>query len=168
MDTHITRPNQVNTGLPMLEEALLWTMRAWVIGHSRRVDVGARIDRVFRRLGAPHASLYLAGFMGVLSRTATRVLEVNCVCHPEVSADEAALLRVLLLQQDEAYEDAYALLASMTTEVGAAAGCDHACRLALALQDAGHTLGRKKDVPRDRGGLVSSHLSGRPASATLH
>jgi hypothetical protein len=167
MDLHVTRPDQVSTGLPMLEEALLWTMRAWVIGHSRRVDVEARIDRVFSRLGVPEAGAYLAGFMGVLSRTATRVLEVNCVCHPEVSDDEAALLRVAALQQGEAYEDAYALLAGMTTEVGAAAGCDQACRLALALQDAGQILRREKDIPPGHGGLVSSYPR-RPASATLH
>ena len=85
----------------MLENALLWAMRAWVIGHSRNVDVATRIERLFESLGAPDAAPHLDGFMRVLSRTANRVLEVNCVCHTAVSVDEASLLSLFALQQKE-------------------------------------------------------------------
>ena len=167
VERHVTRPSQLCTGLPMLENALLWSMRAWVIGHSRRVDVSERIARVFDRLGAPEAARHLDGFMWSLSQTATRVLEVHCVCYSEVSGDEAALLHLLALQQDEEYEEAFSLMAAMTIERGAVLACDHACRLVLALRDAGQTLHRKPHAaaacdPRwaDQGG--------RELSQTVH
>jgi hypothetical protein len=167
VDQHVTHPNPSCTGLPMLENALLWAMRAWVIGHSRRVDVADRIGRVFDRLGAQGAARHLDRFMAVLSQSATRVLEVHCVCHTDISADEAALLHLFSLQQDEAYEEAHLLLASMTIEPGAVLGCDHAGRLALALRDAGQTLQRKTDPaapvdPRWAG------LGGQGMSQTIH
>jgi hypothetical protein len=167
VDQHVTRPSQSCTGLPMLENALLWAMRAWVIGHSRRVDVAERIDRVFDRLGAQGAARHLDRFMSVLSRSATRVLEVHCVCHTEVSDDEAALLHLFALQQDEAYEEAYILLAGMTIEQGAVLGCDHACRLALALRDAGQTLQRKAGAAA-QGDPRWADLGGHAGSQTVH
>jgi hypothetical protein len=167
VDGHVTRPSQSCTGLPMLENALLWAMRTWVIGHARRVDVAERIDRVFDRLGAPEATRHLERFMSVLARSATRVLEVHCVCHTEVSDDEAALLHLLALQQDEAYEEAYSLLAGMTIEEGAVLGCDHACRLVLALRDAGQTLQRKPDATTP-GDPRWADLGGHGMSQTVH
>jgi hypothetical protein len=69
VDRHVTRPGQSCTGLPMLEDALLWAMRAWVIGHARRVDVAERIDLVFDRLGAPGAHRWADLGERCLSRT---------------------------------------------------------------------------------------------------
>lgn len=162
IDRHVSRPNQLCTGLPMLENALLWAMRAWVIGHSRRIDVASRIERLFESLGAPEAAPHLDAFMRVLSRTASRVLEVHCVCHTEVSDDEAALLSLFALQQDESYDEAYALLAELTIESGIVTGCDSACRLVLALRDAGQTL---RTMPGDARWSMVSGDSGLP---TLH
>jgi hypothetical protein len=128
------------TALPTLENALLWTMRAWVIGRCRNRDTAGRIAEVFGKLGAPACARHLDGFMTALGRGAIRCLEVNCVCHPEVSDDEAVLLEIFALQQQEHYDEAYELLAGMTTEFSAAAGCDSANQLALALRDAGQGL----------------------------
>ena len=130
------------TALPALENALLWSMRAWVIGHCRSVDVTDRIDQVFVQFRAPTAARYLDAFMQTLCRGATRTLEVNCVCNPDVSADESALLDVYALQQAGYEEEARALLGRMTIRQAAAAGCDYAARLVLALNVAGHSLPR--------------------------
>jgi hypothetical protein len=50
--------------LPDLENALLWSMRAWVIGHCRHADVSAQIEEVLAKLGTAEAAGDLDRFMG--------------------------------------------------------------------------------------------------------
>ncbi len=170
---HSLRPVSLRSNLTTLENALLWTMRAWVIGHCQRVDVAHRIETVFDQLGAPEAAASLGGFMSALSQGAKRVLEVNCVCCPDVSEDEAALLRVVALQQEEAHEEAFAVLSDMTVERATASACDNGYRLILALNSAGHTLPRHS-LSRSGGTNLHhlrgtfSHPRGASPSHTLH
>lgn len=126
--------------LPPLENALLWTMQAWVVGFCRGSDVAKRIADVYGELGAPEAAGYLDGFMWVLSQGATRLLEVNCVCCDTVSADERALLDVLALLQEEQEGEALALLATMAMPGAALAARSSALRLVRMLNGAGHQL----------------------------
>ncbi len=154
--------------LPMIEAALLWSMRAWVIGHCRGVDVAGRIGTMFTQLEAPRAADYLDGFMQTLCRSATRTLEVNCVCYPTLSADEAALLDVHALQQLGYEDEAYAVLRRMLTHAGAVTGCDRSARLTLLLTAAGHSLPRTADAVR-RHAFVQYATSGAAAVSThLH
>ena len=153
--------------LPLLENALLWTMRAWAIGHAHNRDTGGLIVDVFDKLGVPGCARHLDGLMTVLSLGATRHLEVNCVCYSEVSEDEAMLLEVFALQQQEHHEAAYELLSEITTEAAAALGCDSANRLAHLLREAG--LGLSPDLhDRVRGRILSCGPVSRAASSTLH
>jgi hypothetical protein len=126
--------------LPVLEDVLLWCMRAWVIGRCRGVATGTRIERALARIGLSEACGYLEGFMWALSRGARRTIEIDCVCHPEVSADERMLLAVFALEQQEAHDDAYAILARLLTERAATAACESAQHLALMLSAAGEVL----------------------------
>lgn len=75
--------------------------------------------------------------MHALRCGAVRTLEVNCVCNLVVSDDEAQLLHIISLQQQERHEDAYESLTTLTTEYAAIAGCDSANRIALTLAEAG-------------------------------
>lgn len=152
--------------LPPLENALLWSMRVWVIGHCRTLDVADRIHQVFTRLHAPAATSYLDAFMQTLCRGATRTLEVNCVCNPEVSADESDLLDIYALQQARYEDEAQALLGRMTTRNAAAAGCDYAARVVLALNVAGHSLPRMPAALRRHAFL--HHATAGAASASVH
>jgi len=126
--------------LPLADHALLWTMQAWVVGHCHGGDVAGRITGVYADLGAPEAAGYLDGFMWAMSQGATRLLEVNCVCCPGVSADERALLDVFALQQEGRGEEALELLGSMMTPGAALAAHGGARRLVAALNGAGHVL----------------------------
>jgi hypothetical protein len=136
----------VQSRLPLLENALLWAMRAWTIGSVSHVDVAGRIVLLFTMLKAPEAAGYLGGFMWVLSRSAKRGLDINCTCNPDVSADESRLLDVLALQQEGFHDGALTLLAGMMSRQAASAGCDSALRLVQALQHAGHRLPRGQDA----------------------
>lgn len=127
-------------GLPDAENALLWATRAWVIGHCRRVDVTARIEAVLARLGAAEAAHDLNRFMSALRQGALRTIEINCVCHPEVSIDERMLLDVFALQQQEDHDDAYAILSCLLTERASVAACESAQRVGLSLAAAGRDL----------------------------
>ncbi|MCG7360294.1 hypothetical protein MHZ93_03360 [Roseomonas sp. ACRSG] len=126
--------------LPLLDNALLWTMQAWVVGYCRDGDVAERIADIYAELGAPEAAGYLDGFMWVLSQGATRLLEVNCVCCDIVSADERALLDVFALVQERQEGEALALLATMAMPGAALAARSSALRLVAALNEAGHHL----------------------------
>jgi len=126
--------------LPRLETALLWAMRAWVLGLLRDTDVAPRIVAVFTRLGAPEAMASFDGLMRGLAHGARRVLDVNCVCHPRVSGDEQSLLDACALRQAGRWQDALALLGTLTTPAAAAACNDSAARLMAVLNAAGHML----------------------------
>ncbi|MDR3519070.1 MAG: hypothetical protein P4M00_25000 [Azospirillaceae bacterium] len=126
--------------LPSLERLLLWTMRAWVLGHCHGRDAETGIRNVFDRLGTPEAVASLDGFMTALSLGARRVLEVNCVCNRTLSDDERALLCAIGFEQEEASEDAFNLLTPLISERAAAAACISARRLAVALQSQGYWL----------------------------
>ena len=136
--------------LPELENALLWCMRAWVIGYAEHKRVSHRIAAVFNRLGAPGGAEELERFMGLLSRNVRRMVEVNCVCCEQVSADEHLLLDVFALQQQEDHSAAYALMARLINEPAAEAACDHAQRLALALAASGRALAETFPLPIGR------------------
>lgn len=86
--------------LPVAENALLWCMRAWVVGLHRDIDAERRIEDVLDRLGAPGAAGCLSGFMWALRHGAVRTIGVECACQPRVSADERALLGVFALAQE--------------------------------------------------------------------
>jgi hypothetical protein len=126
--------------LPLLDNALLWTMQAWVVGQCRGGDVAKRIADVYADLGAPEAAGYLDGFMWVLSQGAIRLLEVNCVCCDTVSADERALLDVFALVQEAQEGEALALLGTMAMPGAALAARSSALRLVAALNEAGQCL----------------------------
>jgi hypothetical protein len=128
------------TALPVLDNALLWTMQAWVVGHCRDAEVVGRIADVYAELGAPEAAGYLDGFMWVLSQGATRLLAVNCTCCDTVSADERALLDVFALLQEGREEESLALLGTMVLPGAALAARSSAIRLIWALKEAGHML----------------------------
>lgn len=134
--------------LPLLDNALLWTMQAWVVGHCRDADVGSRVADIYAELGAPEAAGYLDGFMWVLSQGATRLLEVNCVCCDIVSADERALLDIFALVQEGQEEEALALLGTMAMPGAALAARSSALRLMAALNQAGQYLPESGTVLR--------------------
>lgn len=123
--------------LPNLDHALLWTMRAWVLGHCRNRDTGDQIRQVFQTLGVPEGPCQLDRFMRALSHGALRSLEINCVCNPHFSADEVRLLEVFRLQQQERHDEAFETLSGLTVEFAAIAGCDSANRIVLALAECG-------------------------------
>ena len=129
--------------LPLLESSLLWAIRAWAIGCRRGVSVETRLARLFRQLRAPLALGYLNGLMWALNGGATRILDVNCVCHDVVSDDEALLLDVLALQQAKRDADARALLGRITTRGAARIGAQSAAGLVESLRAAGHILPRE-------------------------
>ncbi|HTT82581.1 MAG TPA: hypothetical protein VMF67_03790 [Rhizomicrobium sp.] len=126
--------------LPVPESVLLWSMRAWVIGHCRRLDVSSRIERVLAQLGASEAAHDLNGFMWALRQGALRTIEINCVCHPEVSLDEGMLLALFALQQQEDHDDAYTVLSGLVTERAAIAASESSQRVALLFAVAGNSL----------------------------
>jgi hypothetical protein len=146
--------------LPMLDNALLWAMQAWVVGHCRGGNVANRIADVFAELGAPEAAGYLDGFMWALSQGATRLLEVNCVCHDTISADERALLDAFALVQEGEEDEALALLGTMMTSGAALAARSSASRLLTVLHHAGHVL-------PDAGTALRRHMPVPPTRVPL-
>lgn len=90
-----TRPE-----LPLPETAVLWAMRAWVIGGRRNRRVAPYIGPVFAELGAPEAASLLYELMHAITYWACRTLAVHCPCYPAVSEDEQTLLDVLALTQE--------------------------------------------------------------------
>ena len=161
-------PTETPSTLPLVEHVLLWSMRVWVIGSLRDVDVADRIREIYGRLRAVEASSDLERFMQALSRGATRILDVNCVCYPEVTADESALLDVFGLRQQGCEEEALALLARMVTRNAAIAGCHSASRLVLALNAAGQTLPRGSAASHRHAFLQYSPVYLASASPCLH
>lgn len=147
--------------LPGLDHALLWTMRAWVLGQCRKRETEDQIRQVFQTLGTPDGDRQLDRFMRALSHGARRSLEVNCVCNPLFSEDEARLIGIFRLQQQERHEEAFEALSALTAEFAAIAGCDSANRIALALAECGQVFTdppQPADARRWRSTIVDAGL----------
>lgn len=126
--------------LPPSEGALLWSMRAWVVGQHRGVQAEARAAEALACLGAPDAADYLFGFMFALRHGALRTIAVDCPCRPLVSGDERALLGVFALaQEDQSFEAILSLRTLVTSGAARAAYCS-AEGVAHALIRAGRWL----------------------------
>lgn len=128
--------------LPVAENALLWCMRAWVVGLHRDIDAERRIEDVLARLGAPDAADCLSGFMWALRHGAVRTIGVECACQPRVSADERALLGVFALAQEGQSLEAMLALRGLVSAPAARAAWLSAEGVAGALLRAGRRLAR--------------------------
>ena len=136
----VTSERRERADLSRLENLLLWSMRAWVIGLHRRLPVEEQIDEAFAAVGAAGAAGLLCGFMWILGHGAGRVVEIDCVCHPGISDDERLLLDILALAQHDRSEEAVILLCSMVTARAALEAADSAGRVMACLGAAGQFL----------------------------
>ncbi|WP_158743113.1 hypothetical protein [Acidisphaera sp. L21] len=122
-----------------VERALLWSMRAWVIGYTRRIKVDDRIGQMWSSLGVVEAAGCVDALMWALSNGVTRAVQINCTCNTETSADEQVLLR--LVMQAPVHRDLQWLeLLGMVTPGAAGAICDSGARLRLVLAAGGFNL----------------------------
>jgi hypothetical protein len=136
--------------LPVLENALLWSMRAWTIGLSRGIPVEERIEELFAKLGAPEAAGQLYGFIWIIGHCAARAVEVDCVCNPRVSDHERCLLDVLALTQHGRPAEAEGLLASLVSgQAAAAAAAASARQISQILTASGRFLAPRPLLARD-------------------
>jgi hypothetical protein len=157
----IVPPSDHRDELPPLEQVLLWCMRAWVIGFSRKIEVGPRIARMCAALQVPEAAGYLDGAMWAVGHGARRPVGIHCVCCEGLSADERLLLEVLELHQDERSQRAERLLRTLLRPAAAQAASDSAGRLVAALNAAGHRLAA--DPPFPGMGLLGAAEAACPA-----
>ena len=123
-----------------VEQAILWSMRVWVIGLHHDVAAPSRIRQMMKRLGAGGAAPCLEGFMFALGHGATRRIAIHCTCHDQVEADERILLDVLCLAQQSQQFKALLLLRGMATNDAAWAALRGAQALGTELALAGHVL----------------------------
>jgi hypothetical protein len=146
--------------LPMLENVLLWSMRAWTIGLTRGIPVEERIEELFAKIGAPEAAGQLYGFIWIIGHCSARAVEVDCVCNPHVSADERCLLDILALTQHGRWSYAAGLLASLVSGQAAAAAAASARQVTAVLTASGRFLSLRslpaRDVGRPSGASASS------------
>ena len=152
--------------LPMLENALLWSMRAWTIGVSRSIPVEERIDALFATIGAPDAAGHLYGFIWIIGHCATRAVEVACVCNPRISADEHSLLDILALTQHGRSTEAQGLLGSLVSGQAAAAAAASARQITAILTASGRFLARP--LPACRVELPAGAVASSRHPITVH
>jgi hypothetical protein len=126
--------------LPRLERILLWTIRAWVIGITRKIPVEDQISEAFSRLGAPDATGQLYGFMWMLANGASRTIDIDCTCSRTVSADERCLLDILTFSQHRQSFEAMLALRGMMRPSVAISASESAVAVANALTAAGQHL----------------------------
>lgn len=150
--------------LPIAENALLWCMRAWVVGLHRDIGAERRIEDVLARLGAPIAAEYLFGFMFALRHGAVRTIGVDCPCQPRVSADERTLLGVFALAQEDQSLEAMLALRGLVSAPAAKAAWTSAEGVAGALLRAGQLLTRPQATTARYAVLGRS----APAGVTMH
>jgi hypothetical protein len=155
----LTAGHDERADLSVPESVLLWSMRAWTIGLRRGVPVEERIEEILAKIGAPSAAGQLYGFIWIIGHCAPRVIEVDCVCNPRISADEHRLLDILALTQHGRSADALALLRSLVpAEAAAVAAAASAQRIMAALTASGCFLSlRRRDSGRSPAMAVPDH-----------
>ena len=123
-----------------LENLLLWSMRAWVVGLRRGIPVEERIEGAFAKIGAADAEGQMYGFIWTLGHCASRMIEVGCVCNPQITTDERRLTAILALAQHGRSAEAWILLRSLFTANAAVAAIASAQGLIACLTAAGRIL----------------------------
>ena len=119
------------------EQALLWSMRVWVMGLRHDIAAPSRIREMMKQIGAGGAAPCLDGFMSALGGGATRRIAVYCTCHDRVEADERILLDALCLAQRSQQFKALLLLRGMATNSAARTALRSAQALGTELALAG-------------------------------
>ena len=155
--------------LPQLEAGLLWAMRAWAVGLSRGIEVSNEIHAFFRDIGAPRAALCLDDVMQTLNEGATRMLEVNCVCHPRVSTDEMDMLLAMALHQEGRGAEAVPVLMKLMEPPHAKAGGEAIARFVAQLNRAGLRMPRRSSALRQHqsfGNVLA--FTGKAPTQCLH
>jgi hypothetical protein len=150
--------------LPWLEGTLLGAMRTWVLGRKRGVPADGAIRTIFANLRALEASEHLGHFMTTLSQGCTRMIHVHCTCEPIVSADEALLLDIFAMVQEERADSATDLLMTFVTPEAAYAASAVALAIVRLLNAADNTIGRGPDAMRRH----AADLDYAPAGVRLH
>ena len=123
-----------------VEQAMLWSMRVWVMGLHYDIAAPSRIHELMKRLGADEAAPHLERFMAALGHGATRGIAIHCACHDRVEADERILLDVLCLAQQSQQFKALLLLRGMATDEAARIALHSAEALGTELMLAGYNL----------------------------
>jgi hypothetical protein len=154
--------------LPAVDGVLLWAMRAWAVGMRKKIPVEEKIQNAFARIGAPDATGQLYGFMWILGQGKERILNVDCTCHPFISADERSLLDITALSQQDRSFEALLMLRAMVRPATALAAHDAAKRVAASLSAAGRFLQLRTFETRQY--IIAPGLAGMdtPVLPTLH
>ena len=151
-----------------LENLLLWSMRAWVVGLRRRIPVEERIEEVFAKISAADAAGQMYGFMWILGHCASRTIEVGCVCNPQITADERCLIAILALVQHGRSAEALIVLRTLFTANAAVAAIDSAQRLMACLTAAGRILLPRRPSITDARCVLGGAVPDDCRTVTLH
>lgn len=137
--TSLDRQSNVH-GLRQAEKLMVWAMRVWVVGARERISVDEILRGSFSKAGAPHALAVLDNLMAVIAGGAARKIDISCVCHEHVSADERCLLDVIALYQAGDTLETPLMLRSFLTSAAAEHTATLVARLAGELSRAGLLL----------------------------
>ena len=117
------------------DRLLLWGMRAWVIGLKQRIDVAEPMRVAFDRFGIPDAVELVDALMSIIACGATRVLDIECVCHKAISEDEKRLLIAASLHQNGSSFEARFILRSILSSAASRAAAELLDRLGKVFRD---------------------------------
>lgn len=155
-------------GLDRAETLMVWAMRVWVVGARERISVDEVLRGSFSRAGAPGALVVLDNMMAAIAGGAARTIDISCVCHDRVSADERRILDVVALFQAGDTLEVPLMLRSFLTPPAAETVAGLIDLLARQLSEAGLLL--RTSPPRIRRHALGATPSGLgwAGSTTVH
>jgi hypothetical protein len=119
--------------LSRTDRLLLWSIRAWVIGLNRRLDIVPPLREAFDQFGIAEAAELVDTLMCVVTCGAVRRPVIECVCDPSVSEDEGRLLAAAALHQAGQSFEASFLLREMLTPAASSDASEILARLGVVL-----------------------------------
>jgi len=115
---------------------VIWATRIWVAAVKRRESPSPMLDQAFAAAGATGALPHLHGLLRTLATAADRSIDIRCPNCAHVSADEAALVRLIGAFQRGAMGEAAMLLSDWLPPAAVRLAIDQACAMAMALSEA--------------------------------
>jgi hypothetical protein len=140
------RPAESVAALPLAEHAVLWCLRLWVEQARLEGQPVERVRQVFDDLGVPNGADAFMACMHLLHRDGGRLPRVHRLGDRVVGEEEALLLDVLALQQQQRAAAALGLLDCITRHAVALRSFQHWASLARALEARGLWLARRPAV----------------------
>ena len=132
-------------GLPFGEQLILWGIRLWVKSYKTKTEPKNMLSHGLKLAGVPGAFTPLNKLMKIISSTALRDIEVNCVECDVITLDEHVLIDAVgFWMNEKSFMAGQFTKIDFLPETATRIAESYFCDIGLCFKEAGHKIRRRQ------------------------